>query len=117
MTFLVQYNKNFDSSYNISCQEARVANVATVLISSGFVQGAIESSYCRYARSTKLVERFSKALRLVEKRSSVAESGNSVSAGDALGVTPRDKAKLCSTKKHDLLPYIKGAAAHTRSKK
>lgn len=55
---LIQYSETFDSSYEVTFQEAFVSDILRDLVSCGFMQGAVESTYFRHVGVIKLMRRF-----------------------------------------------------------
>lgn len=81
------------------------------------MQFAVELSYRRYFRDTRLVQRFPEALRLAGKTNDDAASSDSASPRDALGFTHLENAVLFSAEEHDVLLFIKAATAHNQGRK
>lgn len=113
MNLLVMYSKTSDSSYDISLQETRVANIARHLVPCGLIQGAVESCYRRHVLVTKVICRFLGALRLVEKLNNETGSEQSRFTKGALGVFRLDKSVLSRADVLDVVLYIEAATAHT----
>lgn len=74
-------------------------------------QTALESNYRRYVRRTKLVRRFSEALRFVENLNDEAASKDCSANRNALGATSLDDAVFKSAEEYIVLLYIEAAAA------
>lgn len=107
----VEYSKILDSSHKVSFQETHIIIVADEQVSCGLVQGAVKFGLRRCVRVTTPTRRSTEALRVPKNINDEAASGESASARGALGVTYLDNAVLFSAAEHDLLLYIKTAAA------
>lgn len=59
---LIQYSRTIDSSYEVSFQEASVADTTRDLVSGLFVKDAFRSSCCCYIHLTKLMRRLPELL-------------------------------------------------------
>lgn len=62
----------------------------------------------------ELMRRFSKALGLVKTLDDEAPSEDFILSREALGGTHLDNAVFLSASEHELLLFLKAAAAHTR---
>lgn len=114
---LSQYSQTFNSSFDVFFREASVADTETNLILCWLVQCAVESTYCRYVRFTKLLHCFPKALRLFGKLNDENASEDFSAPRNVFGVTHLDSAGLSSAFEHNALLYIRRAAAHTARRK
>lgn len=117
MKSLVQVSKTIGATYNASFQEARVRDVSSDLGLWGSLLCSVESSYRRYIRATKQVQRFPETLRLVRRTDDEAACRDSASAKSALSATHLDIAVLSRAEKHDVLLYIEAASAHIQGQK
>lgn len=113
----VVYYSIFDWRYFVFPHKACVSDIAKDPISSELSRGAIESGSRCSVRSTKLVRRFSEALRLVDKLNDKAAGKSSSAIRGVLGTPHFDNAVFSSTDEHDALLYTEAVAALTRDRK
>lgn len=85
-----------------------------VPVLGGAIQDAAEPSYSCDVCATKLLGRSPEALRLIDKINDEAVSESSSATRDALSVTQLYNALLLKADKHDVVLYIKTAAADAR---
>lgn len=114
---MVRYSKTSDSSYKSPFREAHVTDIARDLVLCRFVRDAVDSCYGRFVRVTKVVRRFSAALRLVEILHAGAASEILRATSGALGATQLGRAPLSRLDELDKLLYTKAAKAQTRGRK
>lgn len=111
---LVQYSKTLESSYGASFNEAPIKDTCEDLLSWRFLQCAVEATYRRYVRGTRLMCRCQAVIKLVEKVKQERAASDNAAAKDGLSVTHHGTAIVLGSEKQSALLSIKIAAVHMK---
>lgn len=83
----LQYSNFFESTYDVSFDEARTRNTLKDSVSSGFSQGAVEATYRPFVRVAGLVCRYPEALQLFKFSNDEAPVSDSTAGEGRLSIT------------------------------
>lgn len=109
----VRSSKTFGSSYDASFDEAHMCAICKDLVFCGLLQGAVEPTYRRYVCLTRIMRRYTEALKLVQEVNVKVTAGKSAAGKGGLGITYLCNGSLRHSEMQDSLLFIEAAAIRT----
>lgn len=110
---LVQYSKTFELSYDVSVDKAHICDACKVLMSCGSQQGAVEATYRRYVRQTRLMRRYHQSLVLFRNVNSNGAASDRAVGGGGLGIWQLENSLLLESYEQSTPLFVEAAAVFT----